>query len=156
GPEAVGGLAADHRVTSFGFSSRAAGGPCFAVHGSCASCAKPRGRLCPPPGRFAVLDCRIEQGRQVLSSRPLQISLSRQRAAVHTHYSSRFFDNNQPSPAGLERLTGSESEDLARVLEAPDQAIDLLGGGVRAKACASGRRDAEAVHQRLGAVMPGP
>jgi predicted enzyme related to lactoylglutathione lyase len=40
-------------------------------------------------------------------------------------------------------------------VEAVDETVDFLGGGVDAEAGAGGGGDAEAVHQRLGAVVAG-
>ena len=48
-----------------------------------------------------------------------------------------------------------EPEDAAGVVEALDQAVDLLTCGVDAEAGARGGRDPEAVHQWLSAMVAG-
>src|SRR2546423_8200013 len=46
-------------------------------------------------------------------------------------------------------------EDLARLLHAVDEAVDLLGDGVEVEARAVGRGDAQSGHERLAAVVAG-
>ena len=52
-------------------------------------------------------------------------------------------------------LASVQLEDSPDVVEALDQAVDLLAGVVDGEAGPGGRGDAEAVHEQLGAVVAG-